>query len=215
MLYRVIPQALGPQLRDRLLEYAFNNEHRFDKSVLGTSESTDASVRHSLSLPDLGEHRAAIEKRVAAWIPGLLADLGVTPFQSTGFETELLAYGHGAFFQRHIDLYAGAARSATGADRLLSIVYYFFREPRGFEGGVLRLHTGAGLPQGDGERYVDISVEQDMAVAFSSWLPHEVLGVRCPTGEFRDSRFSINCWALRARSQQTRATPAALSERSA
>lgn len=40
--------------------------------------------------------------------------------------------------------------------------------------------------------------ETDTLVAFPSWLRHEVLPVRVPSGDWADCRFSINCWLLRA-----------------
>jgi Rps23 Pro-64 3,4-dihydroxylase Tpa1-like proline 4-hydroxylase len=76
---------------------------------------------------------------------------------------------------------------------VLSGVYYFHRLPKPFSGGALRLHA-----IGDESRFADIEPACDTLVVFPAWAPHEVLPVRCPSGAFMDSRFSINCWAYRA-----------------
>ena len=82
-------------------------------------------------------------------------------------------------------------------DRLLSAVYYFHREPKGFSGGQLRLHRfGSNGEPGD---YVDIEPERNSLVVFPSWTTHEVRTVHCPTGQFADYRFAVNCWLCATR----------------
>jgi Rps23 Pro-64 3,4-dihydroxylase Tpa1-like proline 4-hydroxylase len=72
---------------------------------------------------------------------------------------------------------------------VLSGVYYFHRRPRAFTGGELRLYA-----IGDPDRFVDIEPTHNTLLVFPSWAPHEVRPVSCPTGQFMDSRFAINCW---------------------
>ena len=78
------------------------------------------------------------------------------------------------------------------SQRVISAVYYFYRLPKSFSGGVLRLHSVAG--GGEEGSFVDIEPTNDTLVFFPSWFPHEVLPVACPSGRFEDSRFTINCW---------------------
>ena len=197
--HRVIRGAFGLELGMQLLDHALCNESRFEKSGLRPGGDVDENVRVSRKLTDLGALASKVERQISTWLPSLVAELGLTPFNRTGFEIELVAHGDGAFYRRHIDLRTGSERPEASQDRLLSVVYFFFREPRAFAGGALRLYPGAGLAQVAAEEKIDVSVEQDMAVAFSSWMPHEVLPVSCASGAFRDSRFAVNCWVLRER----------------
>lgn len=198
-LYKSLPGFLGGEIRNQLLEYVLANESRFESSTVGDKQDwrRDESIRISRRLGDLGDFRSIIEQQVLARLPEMIAALGVTTFQPSGFETEITAYGDGSLYRRHVDTYMGTERPTE--DRLLSLVYYFYCEPRSFTGGVLRLYPVSVAVGGGAVNAVDIRAEQDTAVVFSSWVPHEVLRVACPSGKFADSRFAINCWILRAR----------------
>jgi Rps23 Pro-64 3,4-dihydroxylase Tpa1-like proline 4-hydroxylase len=109
-------------------------------------------------------------------------------------EFEISAYGDGGHFNAHIDTVEVLDRV-----RILSCVYYFAATPPRFSGGALRLHafpSRAGAVT-DAPPYVDVAPETDTFVAFASWLRHEVLPVRVPSGAWADRRFAINCWIHR------------------
>lgn len=199
-LYKSLPDFLGEELRDALLEYSLANEERFEPTTIGIGVGRqDPTYRVSSRLKDLGPLERIIGDRVSALFPKLVEELGITPFHPSGLEMEIVAHGDGAFYKRHIDLFSGSSRASAGEDRLLTLVYYFYREPKAFSGGALRLYPLAGAAGADKETGIDVQIEQDTAVAFSSWLPHEVLNVRCPSGKFADFRFAVNCWVLKAR----------------
>jgi Rps23 Pro-64 3,4-dihydroxylase Tpa1-like proline 4-hydroxylase len=84
----------------------------------------------------------------------------------------------------------GASRRDAGSPgvRTVSGVYYFYRQPKAFDGGELRLYAFGE------EAFVDIEPSENAFVAFPSFAAHEVLPVTCPSGAFEDSRFSVNCW---------------------
>ena len=182
----------------RLLQYILDNEPRFEHTGLGPESRIDRNARISRRLLDLGTFGSVIESRVAAMVPALTAELGLTPFRIAGFETELVAHEDGAFYGRHIDLIPAAGKAPVATFRALSIVHYLFSEPKAFTGGALRLVPNGGMAPVQQEDIRDIPPEQDMAVAFSSWLPHAVLPVTVPSRQFRDARFAINCWVLAA-----------------
>ena len=185
-----------------LLDHVLANESGFAHSAVGKTGKVDPAVRVSRILDDLGPFKALIEQRVLDLVPNLIKQLGLTPFTPTGVEIEAAAHGDGAFYRRHIDLFTAKERSEK-ADRLISLVYYFHKNPKSFSGGLLRLYPSPGVAGRLDELAIDVTPEQDLAIAFSSWVPHEILPVSCPSGQFSDSRFAINCWVLRAR------TPAA------
>lgn len=199
MFYKTIDGFLGAEINSRLLAHALSSESQFQKSTIGSTGEHDPKVRVSSLLHDLNCFQAELTKRVLALVPDLINELGLTPFVATGVETQIAAHGDGAFYHRHVDLFTDESRDKQ-ADRLISLVYYFYKEPKSFSGGLLRLYPMPSIPYGPDEQTIDIVPEQDKAIAFSSWVPHEVLPVTCPSGSFSDSRFAINCWVLRARS---------------
>ena len=139
--------------------------------------------------------RIEVGRRMRELFPALSADLHSTPFELDELELELVAHGDGAFFGRHIDIFTGADAN-IGQQLILSAVYYFHAQPKGFSGGVLRLFALGSLSYKDVE-FLDIEPEHDTLVVFPSWVPHEVRRVSCPSGRFADSRFAINCWFCR------------------
>ena len=199
VLYKLMPEFFGDELQNRLLEYALANDSRFESTTVGGGENCrqDERIRISRQLCDLGDFRAIVEQQVLAQVPYLVAELGMSPFEPSGVETEIVAHGDGAFYSRHIDVFTGSGRIAQDEDRILSVVYYFYQEPKAFVGGALRVYPLPGMAGLGLDKYIDIEVKQDTAVAFSSWVPHEVLKISCPSGNFNHSRFAVNCWVLR------------------
>jgi Rps23 Pro-64 3,4-dihydroxylase Tpa1-like proline 4-hydroxylase len=126
--------------------------------------------------------------------PSLIDEFRVSPSLVGSVELELVAHYDGAFLKRHMDTSTGLDWDAKGV-RLLSAVYYLHRLPRAFSGGCLRLFPFGASGEDDG--FLDIEPEHNTLIVFPSWAEHEVRPICCPSGEFADSRFSINIW-LRA-----------------
>lgn len=190
--YRVKTHVMGAEMVDRLLAYASTHESAFTSTgVSRDSEDVhfDETIRESRALRNFGDLRSELENRFETAMREAQHSIGLSGVRWSHLELQLVAHGDGARFLTHIDTMVGDPASASY--RALSGVYYFHREPRGFSGGALRLHPIAG---GSGDRYVDISPENDSFVSFLSWAPHEVRPVCCPSGEWLDSRFAINCW---------------------
>jgi len=76
---------------------------------------------------------------------------------------------------------------------MVSAVYDFYAEPKGFEGGELRIHR-IGARDGDEQGAVDVPPDRNSCVFFPSWARHEVRPVPYPWHRFDASRFAINCW---------------------
>ena len=181
-----------------LLTWALGNEPKFEtSSVLDSFVSDDGkhdpSLRTSLRVSDFGPMKPILRQRLLDFVPTLIADLRVTPFEPSKVELELVANNDGAFFKEHIDTFMGDARKAS--DRVLSAVYYFHAEPKAFAGGALRLYSFD--KKEDEENFTDVQPEQNMLLVFPSWVLHEVLPVTCPSKRFSDSRFNVNCWVHR------------------
>lgn len=188
-----------------LLDWTLSQRERFRPAGIA-GKGVDPERRIAEKLLDLGPAAAPVEARLRALLPEIFARTGTRPFELEHLELEIAAHGHGAFFVRHLDIPVGPGRKPLGGikgeghDRLISAVYYYHREPKGFAGGALRLFRfGSGADGGDGvsDDHVDVEPAQNSLVVFPSWAAHEVRPVSCPSGRFEDHRFAINAWFCR------------------
>lgn len=193
--YAIIDHFLPDCLHAALLAYALANPAKFKPTSVRRAEAgvIDPGVRQSLRCADkLGPHEAAFSAQIHARLPDLCAAIGIAPVDVTETELELAAHGDGGFYKVHFDTFTQEARAAARTDRVVSAVYYFHRQPKGFSGGDLQLHRfGGGLAD-------RVEPRDNRLLAFASIAPHEVLPIACPSGEFADYRFAINCWLHRA-----------------
>jgi SM-20-related protein len=197
---------LPPQLCRHLLEWAIANESLFARATVtrGRKDSAgriDPQKRIALVAKVSGEIRASLLAHFEQALPEVMKATGTTGTPPAIIELQMAAHPDGAHFAPHLDIPIGADRKplagADGHDRVISAVYYFHAEPRAFTGGELRLYrfgTTVETLGKDPANYVDIAPINNSLVAFPSWAQHEVRPVRCPSQQFRDYRFAINCW---------------------
>lgn len=186
---------LDPSELESLFVYCLSREADFVESRVirpGTDEGViKTDHRRSKVLFDLGDHRSIIENRVRECLAEVLDELGYPPFEPTTVEAQLTATNDGGFFAAHNDNAHPLLHS-----RRLTFVYYLHREPRGFEGGDLRLFETQ-FTEGRyaaAENHQDIAARRNRVVFFPSVLEHQVMEVRCPSRAFADSRFAVNGW---------------------
>lgn len=196
--YRIYRDLLPQGEHEALIDWALANEARFEPSGLGPEGRLDPLVRHSMGLRGEGGRPwvKGLADRVRAMVPEWQAAFGIEAFAISEVELDMIAYNHGAFYGRHIDTGIGSQRLAEAEGltqsrkaRMITAVYYFHREPKGFDGGALRLHSIA-----RGAAFVDLPPQQNSLAVFPSWAPHEVMPVTCSSARFEDSRFAVNCW---------------------
>ena len=178
-----------------LRQYVLEQELRFEISeVLSpvvTGGAVDYEHRRSRVLMDMGEHEKVMVDRVLACLPRVLEKWGRAPFPISRVETQTTASSHGDFFHCHNDNGAEAV-----AAREITFVYFFHREPKQFSGGELRIYDS----RRENDNYVPtanyrtIVPEQNQLILFASGLSHEITPVECPSGQFGDSRFTVNGW---------------------
>jgi SM-20-related protein len=189
--YRALRDFLDAETHAALLKFTLANEARFYRTRIG--RGYDPGVRVSFGLRDFKPMKTVLRARIRTLIPQLIAELQVDSFAPAKIELELVAHGDGAFFKRHIDVPRGT-QAAGKSIRVISGVYYFFAEPKGFTGGALRLYRFGNGENGD---FIDIEPEQNMFLVFPSWAVHEVMPVAAPSQRFAGSRFAVNCWIYR------------------
>ena len=176
-----------------LLDYALAHQAEFAPTTVD-ARIVKPSARVSVSLRKLGQYRQALKTRLLELTPRIFAELRVTPFEPSEVEIELVAHGDGAFYKPHIDTQT-AQDDNGGHFRALSGVYYFYKEPKAFTGGALRLFAIGPEPA----PYIDIEPVRNSLLVFPSWAPHEVRPVSVSSNRFLDSRFAINCWIYQAK----------------
>lgn len=185
-----IDDFLGKTLVDRLLAHAESHREAFVPTLIGKGE-LKLATRSSRMLRDFGDLRGELETHFTAVLDKAIQELRLSPINLATLELEMVAHGDGDFYREHID--TATDRPNKTSQRALSGVYYFHRHPKGFSGGALRLLAIARAASAE-RHYIDIPPGPDTLVLFPAWAPHEVRPIACPTGDFLDSRFAINCW---------------------
>jgi len=191
----VLDEFLAPQELAALTRFTLESESEFQVSEVLSPNAEMGVVnydhRRSRVLTELGRHQDMILERIKAVLPRVLDKLGMEPFQISAVEAQVTASNDGDFFHFHSD--NGAEHVSS---RHLTFVYFFQREPRPFEGGELRIHDAhleAGEYVSEGS-YQTIVPQQNQIVFFPCELMHEITPVKCSSGIFADSRFTLNGW---------------------
>lgn len=188
----IVDDFVGRAGVEQLLQYAIAHESGFQPSKVALRHEgiIDESRRVSKVNSDVYPVMPLIDPVIRKAVDEAIPRLGLVNVESYHLEPELTWCGDGSFFKMHADtLQARASR------RVLTMVYYFHKEPKAFTGGQLRLY-GLGA-EADSCIYQEIEPRLDRAVFFPAWFPHEVLPVRCSSDAFADGRFAINCWVHR------------------
>jgi SM-20-related protein len=194
----VLDEFLAPQELNNLMDFALEHEADFQTSEVVSPGVEGGLVnyehRRSRVLMDLGRYQDLIVNRIKTVLSQVLAKLEMEEFSIAEVEAQMTASNDGDFFHFHSD-----NSNERVSSRYLTFVYFFHREPPGFAGGELRIHD-ARLEEG---RYVSegsyqtIVPRQNQIVFFPCELMHEITPVKCPSGLFADSRFTLNGWLRR------------------
>lgn len=107
-------------------------------------------------------------------------------------ETQISTYDNGEKYLWHID-------GMQNKTRCISMVYYFFKEPKRFEGGEIcftntPIYNCKPIKESNfkEEHYIEITPENNMLVVFSSALPHSVKDANAKDQEH--IRYSAQVW---------------------
>jgi Rps23 Pro-64 3,4-dihydroxylase Tpa1-like proline 4-hydroxylase len=147
--------------------------------------------RHSLVMNPPANLVQPVVERVRQIMPQVLPALRVSPIVVGRVEAQVTASIDGSFFGVHTD-----ADYAKVPKRYLTYVYYFNREPKGFEGGELRIYhdilRNNKLARAD--TFDVVEPVHNRIVLFWARTMHEVMPVRVPSKMFADARFTVNGW---------------------
>ena len=132
----------------------------------------------------------AFLQRLWELLPHALERMGLPFFSVRNIECRLSAYRAGDFIALHQDRNTFPLRGCT---RHLTFVYYFFREPKRFQGGDLVLYGDRLPPHSDGP-CDQIGCTNNTLVFFWPSTVHQVTPIECASGQIADSRFTIGGW---------------------
>jgi len=112
--------------------------------------------------------------------------------QTNIHETQVSVYDDCCRYRWHVDRFNNMLRHIT-------MVYYFFKEPKGFKGGEV-CFTNSPILEGKTvekvsrwrRNLIKIKPKNNMAVLFDSTVPHCVFPTQCEDPEY--ARYSANCW---------------------
>jgi Rps23 Pro-64 3,4-dihydroxylase Tpa1-like proline 4-hydroxylase len=187
----IVDDFIGRAKAEQLFQYAVAHESGFlpSKVALGHRGIIDESRRVSKVNRDVDPVMPLLEPAVRKAVDDAIPKLGLVNVDSYLLEPELSWSGDGGFFKMHADsLYQD--RLAT--QRVMTVVYYFYKQPKAFTGGQLHLY-GLGA-DADSSPQHEIEPRFDRAVFFPAWFPHQVQPVNCSSDAFADGRFAITCW---------------------
>jgi SM-20-related protein len=200
---RAVPESVTQARPLRLQNFLRSEEHQGliryaiarEQDFVSTRVDTDhEGYRASSVLYEFPEFEKLLRAKIMAALPELFNHFKLPSFLPSAIEAQLTAHNDGHFYHVHND-----NGSPATANRALSYVYYFNRQPRGFAGGALRLYD----TRVENNFYVRASSFTDFEpidnsiIFFLPYFMHEVLPVACPSGAFADSRFTINGWLRR------------------
>jgi SM-20-related protein len=190
----IVDNFIGRARAEQLVQFAVAHEPDFLPATVAVGHGAiiDESHRVLRVNHDIGPMMPLIEPAIRKAVDETTPRLGLVNVDSYLLEPELSWCGNGGFFKMHADtLY----RDRLANPRVMTVVYYFYKEPKAFTGGQLCLYRlGADATDSPQEK---VEPRFDRAVFFASWLPHEVLPVHSSSDIFADGRFTITCWVRR------------------
>ena len=186
--YVRIPDFLTADENRCLLDYAVRRQNDFVPSSLDV-ETPD--YRKSLVLEKFDDLGIDLDQRIGEILPELFVHFGLAKPDEPSFETQFTTHNDGGYLRVHND-----NGSAITSNRVLTYVYYFFREPAAFRGGQIRIYDSTIRNNFwvAADSFVDLDPANNMILFFPSRLVHEVLPISCPTRRFADGRFTLNGW---------------------
>jgi Rps23 Pro-64 3,4-dihydroxylase Tpa1-like proline 4-hydroxylase len=190
--YMMVDDFLSPDECAAMLAYAQSHEAEFESGTVEGHASPHRQNKVIMGFADTA-HSRLLQNRLLTWLPLLLAGLELPAFPLRCVESQLTASNDGHFYRIHSD-----AGPKLADSRVLTCVYYFFRQPRPFSGGALRLYDE--LEQG-GQRqatskFRSFEPVSNRLLVFHSSAFHELMPIRCPSRQFADSRFAATNWLV-------------------
>ena len=192
-----IEDFLNPEELQIIENTIIHKHNLFKDSEIVKEHKTvvDESLRSSKSVSPIHfpETEQLIQQKIENQLPTIFSHLEVEAFQHSKIEMQLSRYQDGDFFKLHQDRKIGN----TTEDRLITFVYYFYKEPKCFEGGDLYLYDTS--PDGGQYRmsFTLFEPKRNSIIFFPSHIYHRVSTVTSSSKSPLEGRFTINGWIHR------------------
>ena len=189
----LLKDFLPAELHDSLIPFLVSRQDSFVPARILDAKGErhyKPSYRDSLGFQGEWQGMKRFSRSFTDILPGLFGRLHVAPFAIDKIELDLRAYRDGHFFKMHVD---GRPSVPATANRIVSLVYYFHRQPRPYTGGELILFdSDPDSGQTTKARFTQVVPEDNTLLVFPSRFYHCVVPIQCPGPDFGDSRFVIN-----------------------
>ncbi len=202
--FLLIHDFLSPSDLDQIWQLVSQNLNKARKSKvsgLDTREADshsglyDSKTRSSqvIGAEALKPIRDSFLALIKDQLPKIKAQLLLTDYiQPKRRELQLTRHQHGDFYGLHQDISHDKNKAASA--RKFTFVYYFFKEPKAFDGGDLLLYdanTKDGLLN---NTFTRIIPENNTVVFFPSDRFHQVTTINSEGRDMEHSRFTLNGW---------------------
>lgn len=147
--------------------------------------SMDSGMEAKVKAELVREATKALTRRIEEQLPRLTKELDVRPFKASNIGLSFIHSTDGYFGYPHAD--------SVNGQYLISVLYYFNKVPKVYQGGELKVHESDDQAEGG---YVEnaslqIEPEDNLLVAFPSATFHSVTEMHSNSEDFEDGRFVV------------------------
>ena len=197
----IIRDIFTKKENNEILSEAINNKNKFKHAVISIGEKPDFRSNKAAYYDEIyinDRSRSKLHDKIDTLFKDVSFQetLSSAPYpihlfdKSNHHETQVSRYGdEGQFYKYHID-------SSSNDERQVSMVYYFYKEPKKYKGGDIQFTNSPiqnGKPIDKNADIITLTPENNMAIIFGARTPHTVLPTTSPK-TFNKGRFSMNCW---------------------
>lgn len=200
----IIENAFEKNVNKKILDEMINNEKQFEPAKVGNNNELENNIRKNLVCyydtvySNKRDESVLLNTLNEAFGSAFLRQIitsscifPLTEFLFTNYhETQVSRYGGNSDkYEWHLD------SLMSQKERMITMVYYAFNEPKKFTGGEICFSNSLTANQKIYGKNEELKIEpkNNMLVIFSSTKPHAVANTSSPE-EFKDGRFSVNCW---------------------
>lgn len=198
----VFEDIFTKEVNQKIFDESLLLEEKFEDSKIGTSSFSDKDFRNNKTCyydtVYSDRSKSALLSSVDSLYSGnkefreTIISFGYpfSFFDSTNrHETQVSNYGRqNETYKYHIDKMGNSTRAIT-------FVYYFFKEPKQFQGGEIEFTNSPihdGIPVDKKYKKITLKPKNNMGVIFDSSTAHHVRSTT--SKDFKSGRFSVNSW---------------------
>lgn len=198
----VIKNVFSKEINKKIFDEAIANKKNFSIAHIGNNKINKKSRNNLTAFYDLiysnNRNGSILLKTIEdffqnSYLSALLSSsqIPLNEFNETNVhETQVSRYGdNNQKYEWHCD--------SGNKKRIITIVYYFHKEPKKYQGGEIELSRSPNvfgkIIDDNKDNFITIPPENNMMVIFAGNVSHRVKTTESPK-KFDLGRFSVNCW---------------------